>query len=347
MSGTHPIDGSLPAWEDVQDEADWKVLLLGNGLSVNVWGDFAYRSLFEKAKADGKHGRLNARDLAVFEEFDTENFEVVLANLHTAIRSIDALGFEADFLVGCYQSVQRALGSAVRAVHIARPEVPDITLETIKDVMEEQDVVFTTSYDLLAYWGMGFYEDFGDLVDLFWSEGPNGQNEFNMARASVYPGKKPVYFLHGAMHLIVCGDGSTRKLTRGEETVLDQFGDPIDDDPEARPLLISEGTSREKLRAIEDNEYLHFALSELADCKQPLVVFGSALAEHDMHLIEAINENPERPVAVSMRQAGTTALRARQGEIRSRLHAHELHFFDAETHPLGEPHLACHTIIKD
>ena len=33
---THPIDGSLPAWEDVEDEADWKALLLGNGLSVNV-----------------------------------------------------------------------------------------------------------------------------------------------------------------------------------------------------------------------------------------------------------------------------------------------------------------------
>ena len=48
MTGTHPIDGSLPAWENVEGEADWKALLLGNGLSINVWRDFAYGSLFEK-----------------------------------------------------------------------------------------------------------------------------------------------------------------------------------------------------------------------------------------------------------------------------------------------------------
>ena len=62
MAGTHPIDGSLPAWEDVADEADWKVLLLGNGLSVNVWGDFAYGSL------DWKQSAINLR-LDVFDDY--------------------------------------------------------------------------------------------------------------------------------------------------------------------------------------------------------------------------------------------------------------------------------------
>jgi hypothetical protein len=343
MTGTHPIDGSLPAWEDVEDEADWKVLLLGNGLSVNVWSDFAYGSLFEKAKVGSRHGKLHHRDLAIFEEFGTENFEVVLANLHTTIRSMTALELDARPVVKRYQSVRAALGAAVRAVHITRSEVPDITLETIKDVMEEYDAIFTTSYDLLAYWGMGFYEDFGHLVDLFWSDGPDGKCEFNLARTTVFPDYAPVYFLHGAMHLIVGGSGRTRKLTRTDETILDQFGQPIEGDPQGRPLLISEGSYREKLRAIEDNDYLSYALDRLTNCDSPLVIFGSALAEQDMHLIKAINENPDRPVAVSMRQAGRKARLARQGELRGRLTAHELHFYDAATYPLGDPDLACHS----
>lgn len=156
----------------------------------------------------------------------------------------------------------------------------------------------------------------------------DGKCEFNLAQTTVFPSYAPVYFLHGAMHLIVGGSGRTRKLTRTDETILDQFGQPIEGDPQGRPLLISEGSYREKLRAIEDNDYLSYAL------------FGSALAEQDMHLIKAINENPDRPVAVSMRRAGRKALLARQGELRGRLTAHELHFYDAATYPLGNPDLA-------
>ncbi len=143
------------------------------------------------------------------------------------------------------------------------------------------------------------------------------------------------------MHLVVDGSGRTRKLTRTDATILDQFGQPIKGDPQGRPLLISEGSHREKLRAIDNNDYLSYALDRLTNCSSPLVVFGSALAEQDMHLIKAINENPDRPVAVSMRRAGRKALLAKQGEIRGRLTAHELHFYDAATHPLGDPGLAC------
>ena len=82
MTTTHPIDGSLSAWKDVEGEADWKALLFGNGLSINVWGDFRYGSLFQQARDGSRHGRLHAEDLAIFAEFGTENFEVVLDSIH-------------------------------------------------------------------------------------------------------------------------------------------------------------------------------------------------------------------------------------------------------------------------
>ena len=208
--------------------------------------------------------------------------------------------------------------------------------------MEAHDTVFTTSYDMLAYWAMGFGDKFDHLVDLFWSDGPNGKCGFDPDNTDVWDGWVPVYFLHGALHLIAHGNGETRKLLRTQEaTVLDQFGQPIDGDPHARSLLVTEGSSRDKLRAIQANAYLTYALKQLTDCELPLVVFGSSLAEHDRHLIDALNGRPDRPIAISMLSDTELRLRSLQREIASRVDAHELHFYDASTHPLGDPALIC------
>jgi hypothetical protein len=342
MPVVHPIDGSLPAWDEIEDEADWEALLFGNGLSINAWPDFAYASLYQQAKLGDEHCRLDHEDLALFDEFETENFELVLGSIDTAIRTTTALERDASALIRHYQSIQRSLGGAVRSVHIRRLETPDLTLEAIKRTMERHKAVFTTSYDLLTYWAMGYPDrDYGSLVDLFWSEGPNGPCEFDPNNTDLR-GRVPIYFLHGALHLIAHGTGATRKLICNEdETVLEQFGQPIEGDPHARPLLISEGSSEDKLRAIQANAYLTHALDKLSSCELPLVVFGSALGEHDMHIVDALNERPDRPIAVSMLPGEKIHLRALQGEIRSRLETHELHFYNAETYPLGDPHLVC------
>lgn len=162
-------------------------------------GDFAFGSLFERARTGSRHGRLHERDLAVFEEFATANFEVVLGNLDTATRTLDALGYETDFMVEHYASVQAALGAAVRAVHITRSDAPELTLETIKSVLQQQKATFTTSYDLLVYWAMGYPLDYGSLVDPFWSDSPHGGCEFQRGQhhrvrriqAGVLPSRRP------------------------------------------------------------------------------------------------------------------------------------------------------------
>src|SRR5262249_47519518 len=75
----------------------------------------------------------------------------------------------------------------------------------------------------------------GPFVDLFKY---NRRCEFDPTRAAVYADEIPIYFLHGALHLVVGGSGATWKLTRTTfETLLDQFGEPIAGDPHARPLL--------------------------------------------------------------------------------------------------------------
>ncbi len=324
-------DGTLVDWRDIATSYRWDTLLLGNGMSINVWEPFGYRKLYDRAKL----GDLSAQDRKLFSS--TPNFERVLADLLTAIRVSDAVGLDTKPLLERYRKIQRALVQAVREVHIKLSRVPLSTRRGISDTMEGFEWVFTTSYDLLVYWAMaaGGFEPFMDHFRY------RGRCEFDPERASVPPDKVPVYFLHGALHLVAGGTGAAWKLVQTDlDSILAQFGKPIKGDARTRPLLVTEGSSKDKLAAIEDNAYLSHALDRLRERDLPLVAFGSSLSEHDSHLAEALSENPDRPVALSMLPAPKKELLARQVDISGRLEANPLLFFDATSHPLGDPTLA-------
>ncbi len=323
----HPIDGSLARWEEVTAERDdWSALLLGNGLSRNVWEGFGYPSLFDKA------GALTTPDRNLFEELGTKNFERVLGELASAIRMAEALGKDSGPYLDRYKSVQLALGKAVQAVHVKHSSVSGDTLETIGRTLQEQEYVFSTNYDLIVYWAMHAV-GFKGLCDCFWCE----KSSFDPAECDVPAHRTPVYFLHGALHLVVMGSGATRKLVHQNlRTLLDQFGKPLDGDEQVRPLLITEGSAQHKLQGIEGNDYLSHALDQLGKCDLPMVVFGSDLGEQDQHLVDALNRNPSRAVAVSIRREGKSEndIRAAKATIRAGLDA-PLFFFDSSTHPLA------------
>lgn len=322
------IDGKLLNWRDVESQHEWSALLVGNGLSTHVWPRFAYRSLLGEIRDDG----LTPADAALFATHGGTNFERVLADLRVAIRVGKALDVDVEPMRERYRSVQRALGRAVRKVHLGRDAVPAASLRGIREVLERQQWVFTTSYDLLIYWAIGLGGSYAPFVDLLWAD---GRCAFDPRSTDVGANRIPVYYLHGALHLRVGGDGTTVKLTWDARTLLDQFGEPVRGDPDARPLLVTEGSSHDKLLAIEQNAYLAHALDRLRRCQLPLVVFGSGLRAEDDHLLDALNENPDRPVAVSMLPGRHRDVTRMQADIYGRLHAEPLIFFDATTHPLG------------
>jgi Domain of unknown function (DUF4917) len=203
--------------------------------------------------------------------------------------------------------------------------------------MKQFEWVFTTSYDLLVYWAMAA-AGFEPFMDHFRYR---GRCEFDPTRATVPPKKIPVYFLHGALHLVVGDSGATWKIRQTDlDSILDQFGKPIKGDARARPLLVTEGSAKDKLAAIEDNVYLSHARERLIERDLPVVVFGSSLSAHDSHLAEALSENPGRPVAISMLPASKKELLARQVDISGRVEANPLLFFNANSHPLGNSALA-------
>jgi hypothetical protein len=324
---TDPPDGTLLDWGEVVDTHKWQTLLLGNGLSINVWPRFAYRRLYEYAE----HGGLTETDRALFG--GTPNFEVILGDLLTAIRVNGVVGIETQALYERYRSIQRGLGHAVRAVHVNRDEVPMKTRAAIRQELERYEWVFTTSYDLLLYWAIASPGHFAPFKDHF---AYGGRLEFDARRARVFEGEIPVYFLHGALHLVVSGSGVTWKLKQTTiKTLLDQFGKPIPGDEQARPLLVTEGSARDKLQAVEANAYLSHALDRLRRNGRPIVVFGSSLSEQDRHIVDALNEFPTRPVAVSMLPGSRRDVATAQLEIYGRLRTETLLFYDATTHPLG------------
>jgi hypothetical protein len=328
---TAPPDGTLRDWGEVAGKHSWQTLLLGNGLSINVWPPFAYTQLFEHAESNG----LTETDRALFS--GTSNFELVLGDLQTAIRVNGVVGIDNDALYERYRSIQLALGHAVRAVHVNRDDVPVSTRTAIRRELERYEWVFTTSYDLLLYWAIASAGQFDPFRDYFrWGR----RLEFDPNRARVFEGDVPVYFLHGALHLVVSGAGVTWKLRQTAiHTLLDQFGKPIPGDDQARPLLVTEGSARDKAQAIEANAYLSHALDRLRANDRPMVVFGSSLSEQDQHIVDAINEFPQRPVAVSMLPGSRRDTATRQLEIYGRLRAETPLFYDATTHPLGDPTL--------
>lgn len=320
-------DGTLRNWEEISKTYKWDTLLLGNGMSINIWDPFKYRALYDHARSDG----LSETERKLFRS--TPNFERVLADLLTAISVNSTVGIETNLLLEHYRAIQRALVQAVRGVHVNQTRVPRSTREAIAAVMREFEWVFTTSYDLLVYWAMAT-GGFAPFMDHFRY---GGRCEFDPARSSVPVGKVPVYFLHGALHLVVGTSGATWKLTQTDlDSILSQFGKPIKGDVKARPLLVTEGSADDKLAAIEDNIYLAHALRRLEERDLPVVVFGSGLSEHDSHIGEALSANSERPVAVSMLPAPRRELLARQVDICGQLEAKPLIFFDATTHPLGD-----------
>jgi hypothetical protein len=333
MTG-HPADGTLCDWSEIAED-DWEAILVGNGLSINLSRDFAYESLYEEANKHGFEEGLNKRDRAVFETFETTNFEVVLAKLRDGITLAETLSRKTGPYKRRFRSVQAALGATVRRVHVEWPEVPDETLAAIKAELENYGAIFSTSYDLLIYWSIGHNEDYGDFCDCFWANG----HRFDPEDCEVRSYRRPIYYMHGALHLIVEGSGVTRKLSKSEGRLLDQFGEPIEGDPEARPLLITEASARDKLRGIEGNDYLAHVYDTLKEEAGPLLVFGHALGEQDRHLIEAINANPDRPVAISMVKKSKRELRDRQGYIWGKLDTDDVYFYDAATHPLGASEL--------
>jgi hypothetical protein len=336
------IDAALEPWPAVSAQRKrWDALLLGNGASCAVWGRFTYGSLYERAASGELDNGITADDLRLFKRFETVNFEAVLGALATTAQVITALklppedtGAVKEAMMERYRSVQGALAAAVHDRHIAHRSVPLATLLTLSDEMRRYATVFSTNYDLLAYWAVMAGGPDG-FTDLFFGEA------FDPENTEVWYKQTVVLWLHGALHLQRRVNGETLKRKSGGmgefNDLLRQFGEPT---PDMVPLVITEGTWRQKLAAIERSEYLAYAYEELSRRRDSAVVFGHSLGEMDEHLVSAMRGWGPATLAVSVWPGmGPEKIIELKVSLRQRLPDATLLYFDSTTHPLGAPAL--------
>jgi hypothetical protein len=331
-------DPTLAPWEEVEGYAPWTGLLVGNGASMAIWPAFHYASLYEVATSGEVEHPLAAEDVSLFDAFETKNFEQVLASLKTAGRVANALNLDSITLQARYESIQRGLFEAVHEVHVPWDHVGSHATPAMFTVLRNYKFVYSTNYDLLLLWasmergGKGF-------LDYFWGEGKT----FNPLNIEIWPSRENwtrILFLHGGIHLRRIQSGGTRKTVAAAGSILDQFASAYSD--EESPLLVSEGDSADKLASILSSDYLGFAHQMFSRHEGGLVVFGHSLSEQDEHLVVPMRSWRANPVAISLRPGDDEDRIIQQKDrLRSRLSPmRDIVFFDATTHPLGDPDLA-------
>lgn len=313
----------LVDWDDVRRTFEGGSLLIGNGLSRSIWSEFEYPSLFDIAMRFG----LDADDVALFEKLNTRDFESVLQALWTAKAVADALGQEGSELDERYESIRSSLIRAVQQVHVPW-ELLDGSgaLRLLHDAMLRYRTVYSTNYDLIPYWAL--MQDPDPFKDLFWGE----DNSFDVTNTSVDEDKTRLLFVHGALHLYETAWSVSAKLVAAGSRLLERFGT----DPEKVPLFVSEGTAKDKRRAIASSSYLNFVFQELLRERGSIVVFGQSLSDQDEHIAAALDRLGARLALAVRANRSSVVLRRRIAEYERRLVRSEVTFFDAATHPLSQ-----------
>jgi hypothetical protein len=323
--------GVLEDWSGIKDSFKHTSLLLGNGASRAVWDPFGYASLYDKAC--GMSDRpLSTESRALFDFLDhTRNFEQVLGLLGASQQVVAGLSMvDQGEILACYENVRDALIESVHAVHLPWATSLASNLMAIKAEFSNYDRIFTTNYDLIPYWAIMSGDGPASFKDFFVDGG--------IFDGSLPAGNRiPVYYLHGALHLFKDSEKQTRKHLRTDfVNLLDLFKDSFSNG--RTPLFVSEGTSADKMRSIRDSDYLSFAFDSLTSYRAPgpVVVFGHRLDPiFDDHLLQALHPNSPRRAAVSVYASSSEEIAACQLELKDRLPAWQLSFFDSASHPLG------------
>lgn len=323
------FDAELADWNELRAATPFSGLLVGNGASMAVWKNFSYDSLFEKAETT-RNKPLSQTELAVFKAMNTSNFEPILSALKTAMRVNAVLTISSSSPRNRYFAIKEALIHAIRSVHIPWRLVEEKALARISQELSQYRTVYSTNYDLLCYWAvMQSPQKFNDLF----GEDATFDPSHTVTKAT------RMLYLHGGLHLVKNLDGSVRKLLSSESTLLGSFAINALDDV---PIFISEDSSANKVKMIRHTDYLSFCHSQLASHKDALCIFGHALGKQDCHIVDAIKQAGVKTIALSIYPRSNAFIQHQKRHYSSVFAELDvtLKFFDAKTHPLGDPELS-------
>lgn len=264
--------------------------MLGNGFSVACRPDsFAYGRLIDEAEFSD----MNIDADVLFAREGTADFERVIEALRRAARIVELYGDGHPELCESIRAdsdrIKQVLAETLAKKHPDHVfDISDGEYSSARRFLSNFGHVFTVNYDLLLYWALlnvelppKFSSDDGFRAD------PENPDAEWVAWDHLFAFSQNIYHLHGGLHLFD-GGSVLKKLTwsRTGVPLIDQIREALD--AALYPLVVTEGSSDEKLDKILHHSYLARGLKSLSACKGTLFIYGHSLATNDRHVLDAI-----------------------------------------------------------
>ncbi|MDR4468846.1 MAG: DUF4917 family protein [Nitrospira sp.] len=274
-------------------------LILGNGASIALHERFNYQSLFEEAVQDDSTLK---KIKPIFEHLGTTDFEYVLRMLWHATWINEVLGIKEQLTRETYESLRTALIKTVKNIHPAHEGMSD-QLCRIANFMKLFQFVVSLNYDLLVYWAMQLEnrQQKNRFKDCFINCGFDSDWKKFLEPYSRTDGSTLVFYPHGNLALATDINGRETKLTASDFSSLLNTVTEKWESEEYAPLFVSEGTSAQKVLAINRSHYLKAVHGTvLPNLGSHITIFGWSMSDKDDHILEAICRGKVEAIAVSV-----------------------------------------------
>ena len=233
--------------------------------------------------------------------FKTTDFEYVLSGIWQTLYINEALSAESPKeVIKAYLYVQRALVETVRVIHEKVPyDSVYEKLKTASAFLSKFNIVLSLNYDVLVYWSILIGNDLNEnhFSDCFVHQ----TFRYNDWEDFLGSHKNLVFYPHG--NLIIGKDinGIEYKIRAGDrksllDTIIKTWNERI-----FAPVFVSEGHRDQKILTIRRSPYLSTIYSQVIPyVDESIVIYGWSLSEHDYHIVEAIDEENVKRLAVSI-----------------------------------------------
>lgn len=340
---------SAYGWVDGTGARSQPHLLLGNGFSVAYDRTrFSYSALLDHAREEG---HLSTMAEKFFSTLGTFDFEVVIRQILDAATALEVLDShrhkdEIEELRREANGLKELLARTLASLHPERPsDVSDDAYRKVKKFINRHAKIYTANYDLLLYWTL-MHED--EAVGFKLSDdgfrSPDHAAEY-VVWNHLAPHSQSVFYLHGALHLYRDAESAElQKLTwiRTGDALIDQIREQLRCN--RFPLIVAEGTSRDKLAKIQTSDYLSKGLRSLAQIGGGALAYGLSFGANDAHICRALVNSKVSRIAVSLYGDPSTPSNRETILAANRLASDrksvnknrplEVSFYDAESVPL-------------
>ena len=316
-------------------------LMLGNGFSIALFTKiFTYNTLFERAKKS-KNFSKELED--VFNKLGTTDFEMVMEALENAAVLVKLYEKTNPKLANVLQAdaarLRDVLAETIAENHPSRPyDVSDDQYASCKRFLANfNGNIYTLNYDLLLYWTLMRSEVQPEVKSDDGFRNPEERAEEFVTWDAPNTNEQRIFYLHGALHIYDAG-ANLKKFTWSKTNIplVNQIKDSLA--KREYPLIVTEGTSNQKMSRIQHSGFLNRAYRSFANIKGSLFIYGHSLADNDEHLLKLIEKSKLKKVFVGIYDDPASERnqaiieRAQRFETQRRNDSPlDIHFFDAST----------------